>query len=204
MRDSFIHLCGPHQKWASYGYAYYEDQTRPVDKNCENLEVVKHNREDPWQNDSDQILITRDRVIFWGNTGKIFSLSLLVHCLWKNNNANKKGHYYQNGIRCILGEQEIVKHVSLIGKSHGTGNTKQNFEWTCHQSCKEQWKSEVLFGWAFSISLHGSLSVYEELGDANHLGDCRAIGQNSESKSNKGVEHLEGKEHVGNLGSVHD
>lgn len=63
MNHSFLHLGCPHQQGAHHGDPKYADQARPVDEMGVDLEMADDGCDEPRQDEADQILVARDRVI---------------------------------------------------------------------------------------------------------------------------------------------
>ena len=77
-------MSSPHEQRADYRDSYDTNETGPVDEEREDLKMTHNSCNEPREEESDDVLVARNSIVFRTDTGKIFSLFLKIDSLWKN------------------------------------------------------------------------------------------------------------------------
>ena len=99
MHKGLFHLSSPHEQRADYGDSHDTNETGPVDKERKDLKMTHDGRDEPREEEPDNILIARNGIVFRTDAGKIFSLFLKIDSLWKDYNSYIYSKTNSNSIR---------------------------------------------------------------------------------------------------------
>ena len=108
MDHHLLHLGGPHQHRVDHCYDYATYKTCPVDEHNIHLKVSNNDSNQPWQDDTYQILVARNAFLL-AQVSKELCLSLKVNAVWKNDEHAEYSHHDQDSIYWLFAEDEPFK-----------------------------------------------------------------------------------------------